>query len=404
MSRVAVVASHPIQYQAPWFRALARAVDLVVFFCHRQDAQGQADAGFGEGFEWDVDLLDGYEARWLTNRAARPGVETFSGCDTPEIRRRLSEEHFDACIVSGWYLRSYIQAIRACWSLGVPVLVRGDSQLKGPRRIGVAAAKYLPYRWFLRRVDGHLYVGKANYDYLRHYGVESDRLFFAPHFVDNAWFRDQAARACDDGSADAIRLGERSPDGRTTVLFAGKFIEKKRPRDFVEAVGVLAQSGVPIQGLLVGAGPLGGELESLAADSGAPVRFLGFRNQTDMPACYAAADCLVLPSDGRETWGLVVNEAMACGLPVITSDAVGAARDLIEEGETGYVFPAGDVGALAEAMRTMTGALEDRGDHMRAAVRSRIDAYSCEAAVAGTLDALKRTTRQRPSAAGPVVA
>src|ERR1700741_4307399 len=96
--RVAVVASHPIQYQAPWFRALARATDLEVFFCHRQDAAGQAAAGFGVPFEWDVPLLDGYRSQWLENVAARPGVSSFSGCDTPSIEERLAAGGFSACI------------------------------------------------------------------------------------------------------------------------------------------------------------------------------------------------------------------------------------------------------------------------------------------------------------------
>ncbi len=173
-TRLAIVASHPIQYQAPWFRALARETDLTVFFCHRQDAAGQAAAGFGVEFDWDVPLLDGYRFHWLENRARTPDVSTFSGCDTPELDQRIRTGNFDACIVSGWYLKSYLQAIRACRKYHVPVFLRGDSQLATRRSPLVGAAKYLPYRWLLRHVDGHLYVGQANREYLRHYGVPDE--------------------------------------------------------------------------------------------------------------------------------------------------------------------------------------------------------------------------------------
>src|SRR5437762_2564689 len=103
MHRLAIVASHPIQYQAPWFRALARTTHLTVLFCHRQDAHAQGDAGFGVPFDWDVPLLDGYDYRWLENRARKPDVSQRNGCDTPEISTIIGGGNFDACVVSGWY-------------------------------------------------------------------------------------------------------------------------------------------------------------------------------------------------------------------------------------------------------------------------------------------------------------
>src|SRR5436190_2131419 len=180
-----MVASHPVQYQTPWFRALAAAVDLTVFFCHQQSRADQAKAGFDTPFDWDVPLLDGYRSVWLRNVAADAGVDRWSGCDTPEIAYELAGRRFDACIINGWYLKSYVQALRASRRHRIPVLVRGDSQLVTPRPMLTRVAKALPYRWLLQRIDGHLYVGQRNAEYLRHYGVSPERLFFAPHFVDN---------------------------------------------------------------------------------------------------------------------------------------------------------------------------------------------------------------------------
>src|SRR4051794_3215076 len=127
--RLAVVVSHPIQYQAPWFRALAEVTDLHVFFCHQQDAAGQAAAGYGVAFEWDVPLLDGYRHSWLTNVAKQPDVSRFAGCDTPGVYDELRRGSFDACVISGWYLKSYLQSLWACRRLGIRVLSRGDSHL-----------------------------------------------------------------------------------------------------------------------------------------------------------------------------------------------------------------------------------------------------------------------------------
>jgi glycosyltransferase involved in cell wall biosynthesis len=387
MPRVAVIASHPIQYQAPWFQALARRLDLVVFFAHRQDARGQAAAGFGHEFEWDVPLLEGYEHEWMHNVAARPSVDVFAGCDTPEVFDRLAGGRFDACIVNGWYLKSYLQTIRACRSLGLPLLMRGDSHLRTPRSALVSLAKHLPYRWMLSQVAAHLYVGEANRQYLDHYGVPARRLFFAPHFVDNDRFRTAANQARADGAAEAIRR-QVGPDVDHVFVFAGKLIDKKRPQDFIHALALVRQAGLRAAGLVIGSGPLGADLAVGATHLGVPVAFLGFRNQTEIPACYAAGDCLILPSDGRETWGLVVNEAMACGLPVITSDACGCSHDLAVS-PAGETFPVEDVEGLAVRMIRMTEVLRHDPGTVRHAIASRIDRYSCEAAVTGTLAAVQ---------------
>ena len=127
--RLAIVASHPIQYQAPLFRELASRFDLSVLFAHRATEEDQAKAGFGVRFDWDVDLLSGYAHVFMDNVASRPGLGGFFGCDTPEIYARLAEGKFDAVLVSGWHFKSYRQAALAAKRLGLPLLVRGDSHL-----------------------------------------------------------------------------------------------------------------------------------------------------------------------------------------------------------------------------------------------------------------------------------
>lgn len=389
--RLAVVASHPIQTQAPWFRALAQVVDLDVFYAHRQDAAGQAAAGFGHAFDWDVPLLDGYRHHWLENVAAEPTVDTFAGCDTPDIAFALAEGGFDACIVTGWYLKSYVQAIRACWQARLPVMLRGDSHLGTPRPLLTKAAKYLPYRWLLPRVDAHLYVGEANREYLRYYGVTDRQLFFVPHFVDNERFNQSAARARSNGAAGAFRSSIGVPANATTFLFAGKLVANKRATDFVQALAGLRASGRIVHGVIVGSGPEETALRHQVDMLGAPIHFAGFKNQSEMPAAYASADCLVLPS-ASETWGLVVNEAMACGLPAIVSDAAGCAQDLVVAGRTGFVYAATNVPELWDRMTNVVDALEADPNAYRADVLEHISRYDAPSAVAGTVAALGAVT------------
>ena len=392
MHRLAIVASHPIQYQAPWFRALAHVTDLTVFFCQQQDARGQADAGFGVAFDWDVPLLEGYRSRWLTNVAAAPDVSSFRGCDTPGIADEIAEGAFDACIVSGWYLKSYLQAIRACRKQGVKLMVRGDSQLVTPRSRAIAVAKHLPYRWLLQRFDACLYVGERNREYLAHYGVDEDRLFHVPHFVDNAFFATRAERARSNGEAQAIR-DELGCDSRSLVLiFAGKLIEKKRTADLIRAARLARSTGLDVRVLVVGSGPLEAALRALANEEDVPALFTGFRNQSEIATCYAAADAIALPSDGGETWGLVVNEAMACGLPALTSSAAGCSADLVANGETGYVFETANIHDFATAMRALHRLLDESPDRLRTRVAAKIGRYSVDAAVGGTLRALDAVT------------
>ena len=348
--RLGILASHPIQYHAPLYRELARQVDLKVYFAHRQSAAGQAAAGFNVAFEWDVDLLGGYEHRFLDNQARRPGVSDFFGCDTPAIADEIQRGRFDAFLVSGWYLKSYWQAIRACRRLGVPVMVRGDSQLGTPRSWVKAWVKSIAYPLALRQFDACLYVGQKNRAYLEHYGVPVDRLFSSPHCVDNDAFAAGAQRA--DRAGVRSRLG--IPVAANVVLFVGKLIDVKRPLDMVKALRILRERGIDVRGLVVGDGPLHASLQVQAQEWGVPMVFTGFRNQGELPEVYAMADVLCLPSES-ETWGLVVNEALACGTPVVVSDAVGCAPDLALDGHTGAVFAMGNALAAADAIHRVLG-------------------------------------------------
>ena len=386
--KLAVVCTHPIQYYSPWFRHLAEqaprlglglrlgdeeAADFSfeVFYAHKQTAKGQAGAGFGVEFEWDVPLLEGYPYRFLKNISRRPSTDIFEGCDCPEVGDILKKGCFTHLLCIGWYTKVFWQATWAAKKAGIRTLSRGDSQLGMQRSLIKKIVKEVLYRPMLQAFDGHLYVGQRNREYLEHYGVSEKRLFFSPHFVDNEWWSARA-KAAEAGS------GKREVERSVKFLFAGKFIPKKRVIDLLEAAAGVPEASV----VLVGDGPLRGQLEERAArpDLKGRVEFAGFKNQQELPAYLAAADCLVLPSDGTETWGLIVNEAMACGTPSIVSTACGCQPDLIVEGQTGYSFPVGDTSNLTDQMRLF---VKNRNRSWGEFMQAKIKEYSMAKATNG---------------------
>lgn len=343
--RLGVLTSHPIQYYAPLFRHLAERVDLDVLYAHRPTALQQGGSGFEVPFEWDVDLLSGYQHRFLVNRAKRPGSDHFGGCDTPDVADAIRRARYDALLVTGWYLKTYLQGIFAAKRAGIPVIVRGDSHLTTPRNLAKRLAKGLAYPALLRVFDAALHVGELNRRYFLHYGYPASRLFKAPHCIDTAYFAARGTR--ENGRALRASLG--IAETEQVVLFAGKLVDFKRPLDVVEAVARLSASR-PVSLVVAGAGPLEAQVASLARERSVRLHALGFCNQSRMPSIYAAAQVLVLPSTGQETWGLVCNEAIACGTPIVVADAVGCAPDLVLERHAGRMFGLGDIDGLASAI------------------------------------------------------
>jgi glycosyltransferase involved in cell wall biosynthesis len=388
--RVALFATHPIQYHVPWFRALSGRRDLAVkvFFGQVPDAQQQG-VGFGVDFQWDIPLLDGYAFEVLQNVAVPPSLGTFAGCDTPDVGKRLREWAPDLAILTGWQSKMLVQAWWACVRLQLPRIVRGESNAMARRPLWKRAV----HRAWLRGFDRFLAIGRANRDFYLRAGVDEARIHPCPYFVDNQRFAD-AARLL-RAQRTALRSTWSIPDATTCYLFCGKLIAKKHPLDLLRALERAVAAGAPAHVLMVGDGELMPEARALASNARLPVTFAGFLNQTEVVGAYVAADCLVLPSDAGETWGLVVNEAMACGVPAIVSDKVGCGPDLISEGVTGATFPLGDTGALAQRL------IEFARDSARlramgAAACERVTTgYSVARATEGTLAAVDAELAQR---------
>ena len=384
---LAFITTHPIQYQSPVFRSLAAdpRLKLEVFYCHSASPQEQAQAGFGVAFDWDTPLLDGYSYRFLRNVASRPGIASFSGLDTPEISEIISRKHFDAVMINGWHYKSAWQAMRACWKTKTPVMVRSDSHLHTERTGLKRAAKWPFYRWFISKLDACLPVGKWSSDYFLHYGASPERVFIVPHVPDTEYFVNESKRL---GPQRTTIRGEWNLDEKSVVfLFAGKFIDNKRPMDFVRAITEAKLKDARVEGLMVGDGPLRAAIEELVRQENLPIRFAGFLNQSQIARAYVAADALVLPSNG-ETWGLVVNEAMACGVPCFVSDKVGCGPDMIKTGETGATFSLGDIKALGQMLAELA-ANKERMSWMSERAREKAQQYTLDVAVERTIQAVE---------------
>ncbi|MGH7924671.1 MAG: glycosyltransferase family 4 protein [Candidatus Binatus sp.] len=356
--RVACLVSHPIQYQAPLFRYLAArpGIELTVFFLSDLSTGVYRDSGFGVNVKWDVPLLDGYRHDFLPRMGSGAGSGlSFWRPWTFGLRARLRRGRFDALWVHGYAHRGCLAGIAAAKSLGIPVMLRGESNLLSETADALKLrVKRIAIPALMRRMDGVLAIGRLNRDYYLHYGVEAGRIFPMPYAVDNEFFRAAAESARPNREALRAQLGLQP--GRAVILFASKMQAHKRAADLLEAYARLSADGVaePAPYLVfAGDGQERAGLErrarALKWDS---IRLIGFRNQSELPALYDLCDVFVLPSE-HEPWGLVVNEAMNAGKPVIVSDRVGAAPDLVEEGVNGFIYPARDVATLAGRLRQM---------------------------------------------------
>jgi len=351
--RLAYLVSHPIQYQAPLLRAVAAEpdIELTVFFCSDFSVRPHRDEGFGREIAWDVPLLDGYAHEFLP-RWADPGRPTLFRPINRGLARRLRAGRFDALWVHGFARLASLGGMISGRAAGLVVLNRDEAwEMSAPRGPVKRAVKRAFFAGLRRLCHGFLVIGAANRDYYRSLGVPDEAMFDMPYAIDNAAFRAGAAQAAT--ARDELRRELDIAPGRPVVLFASKFTARKRPDDLLEAFARIAarpEARAPCL-VLAGDGERRAALEARAAELGigASVRFAGFRNQSELPRFYDLCDVFVLPSL-HEPWGLVINEAMNANRAVIASDQVGAARDLVRDGENGLLFPAGDVGALADRL------------------------------------------------------
>jgi glycosyltransferase involved in cell wall biosynthesis len=382
MKKLAIVTSHPIQYNAPLFQLLAAGgkVEIKVFYTWEQSAQGaKYDPDFGKKIEWDIPLLEGYAYTFVKNTAKDPGSHHFGGLVNPTLNKEIAAWQADAILVFGWSFRSHLRCMRYFHGK-VPVLFRGDSTLldevPGIRR----RIRRLLLRWVYSHVDHALYVGTNNKQYFLQHGLKERQLVFAPHAIDNHRFAVPDDVYSRQAAEKRSQLGIKEDD--LVLLFAGKLEPKKNPFFLLELARQISDPRLKL--LIVGNGVLEEELRR-AAGGDARILFLDFQNQQQMPVVYRMGDIFVLPSKGPgETWGLGANEAMASGCAILLSDKVGGAVDLVDGGRNGLIVGSEDGEKGREWVERL---LADRIllDHMKTAARQHVLRFSYEA-IAGAIE------------------
>lgn len=353
MKKLAIITTHPIQYNAPLFKLLTerQKISVKVFYTWGQSKEGPVyDPTFKMSFNWDIPLLEGYDFEFVNNESRNPGSHHFWGIQNKLLLVKVEEYKPDAVLVFGWSFFSHLKLIRH-FKNKTPVLFRGDSTLID-EKAGFSLrklARRLFLIWVYSHIDKALYTGKANKRYFEAHGVRGKKLIHAPHAVDNDRFR------ANDEELNRLAMDWRQqlgiPETAIVLLFAGKLEQKKNPLLLLDRFRKIDSHELYL--LFAGNGEQEARLRELAGQN-PRIKFIGFQNQTQMPLTYRLADIFVLPSGGPgETWGLAINEAMACGLPVLVSDACGGAYDLIEQGVNGIIVKKNNGDELENAIRLL---------------------------------------------------
>lgn len=357
-ARLAIVTTHPIQYNAPVFRMLAQrgVIEIKVFYTWGETVlKDKFDPGFNKVITWDIPLLDGYAYEMVKNISKQPGSHHHHGIVNPTIIDDIKQWNADAVMVFGWNFHSHLRVMKY-FKGKIPVFFRGDSTLLDDNKIHPLKSfiKYFALRRIYKSIDVAFFVGNENRKYFEKCGLHIDQLVFSPHAIDNQRF----AKKQDIDFRKKIGCN----DSDKIILFAGKFEEKKNPMLLIKAFLSVKANHAHLW--FVGNGPMEQELKSVVAtlskDVQSRIHFMDFQNQQSMPDVYQSCDIFVLPSQGPgETWGLAINEAMAAGKAVIASDQCGGAADLIEEGVNGCIFKSGDALMLTGKIMELTSVSSD---------------------------------------------
>jgi glycosyltransferase involved in cell wall biosynthesis len=366
MRKLAIITTHPIQYNAPLFRLLAerKNISIKVFYTWGESVMADKfDPGFGKSISWDIPLLEGYEYQFVENISNKPGSHHFRGIQCPGINKQIEKWQPDTLLVYGWSFSAHSSCLRY-FKNKIPIFFRGDSTLIDETSSFKSFIKRILLKWVYKHIDFAFYTGQHNRQYFLHYGLRNNQLIESLHVVDNNRFLDPEGIYQQKALEWRVSLG--IPNENTVFLFAGKLEPKKDPELLINAFQQLCEIRNDCHLIIVGDGILKDklvELSKLNLPAGRQatqktqqlnIVFLPFQNQSIMPIVYRLGDVFVLPSQGPgETWGLAVNEAMACGKPIIVSDKVGCATDLVDSEINGFVFQSQNESDLLNKMEIL---------------------------------------------------
>jgi len=348
--RLAIVTTHPIQYNAPLFELLTQrgVIEVKVFYTWGKSVlSNKFDPDFGKVINWDIDLLKGYKYNFVQNVSNNPGSNHYNGIDNPTIIKEIELWKADAILVYGWNFKSHLKCIRY-FKGKIPVYFRGDSTMLDEKKSLKSILRRIFLKWVYSHIDHAFYVGESNFDYYKKLGLKNNQLIFAPHAIDNSRF---ISNENTKHQASEIRHSLQIKESDFVFLFAGKLEPKKNPELLLESF-ISASFEKNIHLVFVGNGALEENLKSKSNSTN--IHFLNFQNQSSMPGVYEMANTFILPSAGPgESWGLAVNEAMANGKSIIVSDKCGCSKNLVIQNFNGFVFQSQNSNELTEKLIEM---------------------------------------------------
>lgn len=345
--RLLLAFTHPVQYTSPILREKAKhpKLDILAVYCSLQGAESGLDTGFGVNVAWDVPLLDQYPWVQVPNRSPWPGLNHFFGLINPGLWAMVKKGGYDAVVAYTGYANASFWILAAASKMyGVPLIFGTDATSLKPRdgKRWKPLVKKLLLPLIFRLADAVIIPSEAGGKFIHGLGIPKSRIFLTPFATDNVWWHEHAAQV----DRPSVRASWNIPESATVALFCAKLQAWKRPQDALQAFAKAKVDGAYL--VFAGEGPLRSELEHEARSFGIAdrVRFLGFVNQTGLPSVYRSSDILILPSE-YDPCPVVVCEAMLCGCPVVLSDEIRGRFDLVKHDETGFIYPCGNIAALA---------------------------------------------------------
>ncbi len=320
--KLAIVSTHPIQYQVPLFKELSKKnIEVDVFFSSKHGLNSKIkDKGFNKKFNWNINMLDNYN--YFFSKKNYDDVDSWK-VSFKNLENYLKKKKYNGILIFGWSNILYLKAIYLAKKLNIKSILRVETNLFSTNSIFKNIIKFFFLKYLFSKIDFFLFIGKLNLKFYKHFKIQNFKLYSAPYFVDNSFFSKNKTN--------------HKRNKKIKFLFVGKLIERKNPLLFLKLAERFKEKKNIVFNI-VGSGPLERYCQKYIKHKRLQnVKMLGFKNQIELKKIYSLNNYLIMTSN-YETWGLVINEAMASGLPVITSHNSGAAHDLIKHNYNGYIY------------------------------------------------------------------
>jgi glycosyltransferase involved in cell wall biosynthesis len=329
---LAVVTTHPQYYQVPIFQTIKKKklFNLDVYYASDEGAKISNCNEFGKKIIWDIPLLKGHN--YFIAQDQKKHISSFF-LSFPDLKKFLVKKKYTAILILGWNNFYYLKSFFLALFLRIPMILRVETNNDKNIFFVKKLIKFILLYFYLRCFNYFLYIGKKNKKFYQYFNIPNNRLFYAPYSVDNDFYFNKK-------NLKSFKK-KFNPKKKKIVLFVGKLIQRKNPKTFLD-LALSFKNNKELLFVLVGDGNLMSYCKNYIKDYNLKnIQLVGFKNRKEIRDIYKISYVLVLPSN-YETWGLVVNEAMACKLPAIVSSSCGCANDLVKNFNTGIVYKEGD--------------------------------------------------------------